>query len=93
MDYLGARRPIVAVVSNAGEMASLGRQYGDMRLVDPYTEDAVARAVEDLLGQHRRGELAGPTAAIRTTDELTRRAQAAQLGLALDAALCAGLPE
>jgi hypothetical protein len=92
MDYLGARRPILAAISSAGEMASLGREYGDMRLVDPYTEAAVARVVEELLAQHRNGRLAQPVSAIRPTEQLTRRAQTARLAQALDAALCAGSP-
>jgi hypothetical protein len=92
MDYLGACRPILAAISNAGEMAALGRQYGDVRLADPYTEDVVADAVGELLAQHRRGELTTPVSGERPTDELTRRAQAAQLALALDAALCVESP-
>jgi Glycosyltransferase Family 4 len=90
LDYLGARRPILAAVSNAGEMAALGREYGDMRLIDLDAEDVVARAVRELLDQHRSGELVAPIAGLRPPDELTRRAQAAQLALALDAALCVG---
>ncbi len=39
MDYLGSRRPILGLISPTGEMAQLAAEYGDLRLVEPYTEE------------------------------------------------------
>jgi hypothetical protein len=79
MEYLGAGRPIVGVVSNESEMAQLGHDYGDMRLVDPYTEADVAEAVEKLLAEHEAGKLQAESHGRRTLDELSRSTQIEQL--------------
>ena len=60
MDYLGARRPVVGIISASSEMAQLAADYGDLRLVDPYTEEGVAAVVEALLAEHREGRPARP---------------------------------
>lgn len=87
IDYLGARRPIVAIVSAAGEMAKLARDYGDLRLVDDYSEGGVAGVVYALLDEHRRGVLQLPAPGRRPAEELTSRAQVAKLAAALQSVL------
>ena len=73
MDYLGARRPIVGIISASSEMARLAADYGDLRLVDPYTEEGVAAVVEALLAEHREGLLQRPVDGRRPLSELTRQ--------------------
>lgn len=87
MDYLGARRPIVGIVSASGEMAALGRAYGDMRLVSEYAERSVAAVVEELFDQHRRGLLLAPAEGRRPVADLTRAAQVSQLAGVLESVL------
>jgi glycosyltransferase involved in cell wall biosynthesis len=87
MDYLGARRPILGVISPTGEMAQLARDYGDLRLVEPNTEASVALAVEALLREHRQGHLHDAVEGRRPLAELTRQAQSARLAAVLEAVL------
>ena len=87
MDYLGARRPVVGIVSASSEMARLGADYGDLRLVDPYTEEGVAAVVGALLAEHREGLLQGPVDGRRPLSELTRSAQTAKLAAVLESVL------
>ena len=87
MDYLGARRPIVAIIAATGEMARLGADYGDLRLVDPYTDEGVAAAVEALLVEHVDGLLQRPVDGRRSLSELTRQAQTARLAAVLESVL------
>jgi glycosyltransferase involved in cell wall biosynthesis len=87
MEYLGARRPILAVVDPNGEMATLGRRYGDVQLVPEYCEDSVAQAVEQLLARQRSGALNRPARPHRPLEELTRRTQASRLATVLDSLL------
>jgi glycosyltransferase involved in cell wall biosynthesis len=84
MEYLGARRPILAIVDPTGEMAGLGQSYGDMRIVPEYHEVAVAGAVERLLADQRGGVLRKPVQPRSPLEDITRRAQAARLAAALD---------
>jgi hypothetical protein len=87
MDYLGARRPILGLISATGEMARLAADYGDLRLVEPYTEDAVARVVEALLSEHRQGRLQSAVEGRQPLTELTRQAQARKLAAILESVL------
>ena len=87
MDYLGARRPVVGIISASSEMARLAADYGDLRLVDPYTEEGVAAVVEALLAEHREGLLQRPVDGRRPLSELTRRAQTAKLAAVLESVL------
>jgi hypothetical protein len=84
MEYLGARRPIVGVVSRDSEMAQLGRDYGDMRLVDPYSEDSVAETVGRLLAEHEAGTLQAASDGTRALEELSRSTQIEQLAVRLN---------
>lgn len=87
MDYLGARRPVLGIVSATGEMTSLARDYGDLRLVAAYTEESVAAAVEKLLEDHSRGLLLQPAQGHKPIEELTRGAQTSVLARALESVL------
>jgi hypothetical protein len=84
MEYLGAGRPIVGVVSKDSEMAQLGHEYGDMRLVDPYTETGVAAAVERLLIEHEAGTLQAAPHGTNGLGELSRATQIEQLAVRLN---------
>ena len=87
MDYLGARRPIVGIVSPEGEMAALAKEYGDMRLVTRYDEESVARVVEELCEQHEQGMLNEPAVGRSAVKELTRASQARALEAVLSSLL------
>jgi hypothetical protein len=87
MEYLGARRPVLGVISATGEMARLARDYGDLRLVEPYCEGAVADAVGALLREHRQGRLQSSAEGRKPLTELTRRAQTAKLAAILESVL------
>jgi hypothetical protein len=87
MDYLGARRPILGAISQAGEMARLAAEYGDLRLAEPYTEDSVAQTVKAVLDEHRQGGLQAPATAREPLADLTRHAQARNLAAILESAL------
>lgn len=91
LEYLGARRPIVAAVDPQGEMATLGREYGDLRLVPEYGEAAVAAEVERLLGEHRAGVLQRPIEPPGDLNDLTRSAGARRLAMVLDSVCAAPL--
>ena len=84
IDYLGARRPVLGIFSGAGEMAAVGREYGDLRLVEDYAEGSVASVIERLLEEHPRGLLERPAVGRKSVDELTRRAQASRLAAVLE---------
>lgn len=83
-DYLGGRRPILGIVSASGEMAHLGREYGDMRLVPDYTAVGVENAVENLFVEHCQGLLSRPASGRRATDALARSAQVGRLAAVLN---------
>jgi glycosyltransferase involved in cell wall biosynthesis len=87
MEYLGVRRPVLAIISTSGEMAALGRDYGDLRVVPRFTAAEVQAAVERLLSDHRRGLLRQAVVPSRPVDELSREAQARRLAEALHFAL------
>jgi hypothetical protein len=84
MEYLGARRPIVGVVSKDSEMAQLGREYGDMRLVDPYSETTVAETIGQLLAEHEAGTLQAESHGTAALDEVSRSAQIERLAVRLN---------
>jgi hypothetical protein len=86
-DYLGARRPVVGLISATGEMAQLASEYGDLRLVDPYTEASAAQVVETLLRDHRQGRLQNPVDGRKPLAELTRHAQTDRLAAVLESVL------
>jgi hypothetical protein len=56
-EYVGSRRPILAVCPFESEMASLLRAYADVRLVDPGRPAEIVPSMERLLDEHRAGTL------------------------------------
>ena len=76
--------PFSGLISATGEMARLAADYGDLRLVEPYTENSVAAVVEALLRQHRQGSLQEAVQSRRPLAELTRQAQTAKLAAVLE---------
>jgi hypothetical protein len=83
VDYLGARRPVLAAIAPDGEMAALGARYGDVRIVAP-AEEAFEGAVAILLAEHRAGRLEDPVQPQEPPEALSRRAQSVNLAQILD---------
>lgn len=54
-DYLGARRPILALVHPEGRLADLIAEHDLGRVADPYDVDAIAGALEATFDDHRNG--------------------------------------
>ena len=78
-EYIGARRPIVAVVPSASEMAELLTRHADVRLVDRDDVTALNPVLDELLRQHRSGSLQAPRVTASTVAPLARREQAERL--------------
>jgi glycosyltransferase involved in cell wall biosynthesis len=74
-EYIGARRPIVAVVAAESEMAELLRNHADVRIVPGYDVDRLEAALERLIEEHQAGRLGEPTVRVDLTEPLTRDAQ------------------
>lgn len=74
-EYIGARRPIVAVVAPASEMAELLKSHADVRIVPGYDVDALEAELARLVEEHQAGRLAEPTVRVDLTEPLTREAQ------------------
>ncbi|MBI1737083.1 MAG: glycosyltransferase [Candidatus Rokubacteria bacterium] len=77
--YIGARRPVLAIIAPGTEMEALLRRHADVHSVHRYTVDAVVAAVEELLAEHRAGRLAIPSVNEDTVRPLYRREQARRL--------------
>jgi glycosyltransferase involved in cell wall biosynthesis len=78
-EYIGARRPILAVVPPGSEMESVLRAHADTRLVRLEDPDHFIAAVELLLEEHRSGKLQRPRVPPETTAPLHRSQQVARL--------------
>jgi hypothetical protein len=78
-EYIGARRPIVAVCPPHSEMEALLKTHADARLVNPDQVENVASVVERLLQEHEVGSLQGPRVPFSVTAALQRSEQAARL--------------
>lgn len=75
-EYIGARRPILAVVQEKSEMAQLLRTHADARLVPAYDVDLLATELQRLVEEHSRGALTGPTVPRERVEALARDSQA-----------------
>ena len=84
-EYIGARRPIVAVVPPGTEMETLVEGHADARVVPAEQPELIAATVERLLAEHGAGELQAPRVPAEVTAGLERRAQARKLAGILDA--------
>jgi hypothetical protein len=59
-EYIGARRPIVAVIPPDSEMHTLIRDHADARVIAPDGISQFGAVVEQLLAEHRAGAIQGP---------------------------------
>jgi hypothetical protein len=82
-EYAGVRRPILALVPPDNQTAAILRNHADARLVAPERPEEAAAAVEQLIREHRAGELQAPRVSERVTAPLTRREQARALAAIL----------
>jgi len=89
-EYIGARRPIVAVVPPECEMAGILRDHADVRIVPSYDVEELSNEFERLVEEHERGELAGARVPEEMTQSLTREAQARILDGILKDVLASG---
>jgi hypothetical protein len=78
-EYIGTRRPILALVPAASEMEMLINDHADARVLHPHECADLEPAVMRLLDQHRRGTLQQPRVPESSTAPLWRREQARQL--------------
>lgn len=78
-EYLGARRPILAVADENGETARMLQQVGGHQLVFTNETANIQRALEALLDGRNRG----PVGDLRVLESWTTKAQMAELGAAL----------
>jgi hypothetical protein len=89
MEYFGVRRPVLAIISPSGEMATLSREYGDVRVLSRFDAETVEEQVERLLSDHRRGLLQRTVQPRRRVEDLTRYEQAQRLAAVLELARAA----
>jgi glycosyltransferase involved in cell wall biosynthesis len=82
-EYLAAERPILAVVPPDGEAARLLGETGTAVIVAPDDVDGMARAIADLEGRWRAGELDGATLTVEARTRLSRTARAEELAAVL----------
>lgn len=77
--YIGARRPIVALVPPGSEMEAVLRAHADVRFVRADEPDGFVAAVELLLKEHQQGRLLEPRVPLAAIAPLERREQVAKL--------------
>ncbi len=82
--YIGSRRPILAVVPADWELTGMLRQYSDLRHVDPGDQAGLASNVEALLAEHADGTLQQPRVSEELIAPLHRAEQAKQLAAIFD---------
>jgi hypothetical protein len=78
-EYIGVRRPVLALVPHGSEMEALLLKHADVRLVNAGRAGQLESTVEGLLTEHRRGQLQAPRVPTSITAPLARREQAKQL--------------
>ena len=78
-EYIGARRPILAVCPPMTEMLDVMRDYADVWHVAPGDRASLLLALEQLVDEHRAGRLRAPRVARGTVAPLQRGEQARQL--------------
>jgi hypothetical protein len=85
-EYLGARRPVLALIPEDGEVAGLLARHGDVRRVAAGTPGAFRAQLETLLDEHRGGLLQGARVEWEAVETLSRMTQAGKLADILAAA-------
>ncbi len=78
-EYLGARRPILAVVPPGSEMEELAVQYGDVRTVGDNEASAIRTELTALIDEHRAGRLVEARITAAAVQSLTRTSQARRM--------------
>jgi hypothetical protein len=78
-EYLGARRPVLAVIPGGCEAHRLLRDHGESWWVPSMEEGAMLEALRGLHGAHRSGTLQGARVEAAQVEPLSRRAQARAL--------------
>jgi hypothetical protein len=78
-EYIGARRPIVAVCPPESDMAALLTKHADARLVRPQEPEALVETLEHLIDEHMDGRIQQPRVPASLTAPLRRQVQAAKL--------------
>ena len=74
-EYLGARRPILAVADEDGETARMLKQVGGHQVVSSNNAERIRHALDALLNQDRRGPVGDPG----VLEKWTMAAQMAEL--------------
>jgi hypothetical protein len=83
-EYIGSRRPILALIPPDWELTTLLRDHADARLVGEDNIAAISAAVETLLDEHRSGTLQSPRVPESAIASLSRDEQARQLSAIFD---------
>lgn len=83
-EYIGSRRPILALVPTDWELARMLRRYSDLRRVDPPDESRLAAEIERLLDEHAAGTLQAPRVSDELIAPLRRSEQARKLAVIFD---------
>jgi hypothetical protein len=85
-EYIGVRRPILAICQPDTEMLEVMARHADVRHVKPDALDDLVQALERLLDEHRSGHLQHPRVPIDVTSSLRRSDQAVRLSAILERA-------
>lgn len=83
-EYIGSRRPILALVPADWELTSLLERYADFHRVDPCNEDELDATVVRLLDEHAAGKIQGPRVSEVLIAPLQRSEQAKELAAIFD---------
>ena len=78
-EYIGARRPILAICPPMTEMLDVMREHADVWHVLPGDRSGLLLALEQLIDEHRAGRLQAPRVEPATVASLQRSEQARQL--------------
>jgi hypothetical protein len=91
LEYVGARRPILAAVPESWSMVEVLRAHSDVRLA-PNIAEALASQIERLLAEHAAGELQRPRVPEEVVQPLGRREQTKRLAEVFARALASERP-
>jgi hypothetical protein len=78
-EYVGARRPIVAICPQGAEMEQVLHAHADVRVVRRSRQSDLTAVVEQLLREHQSGEIQRPMVSLSAVAPLRRETQFARL--------------